>query len=136
MNRNKERRERIKEETDNPQWRQKVGVMKMEEDEKAIAEIDATFTPKVEGQVTLGGERPKYPIAHKETVTVTHKFSSGVAKMSVSEKALDKWQGRDDGDTTILGLVKTKIKVAPSVEGRQWEALCEEFAEVVEEEML
>ena len=84
-------------------------------------------------QLDLEGNEARYPIEHEVKVTVTHKFESGAAKLSISEKALEKWQ-EDDG--SIIGLVKTKLRVSPSVEGPQWERLCEEFAERVEEEML
>ena len=104
--------------------------------ERAMEVIEDKFKARAEGQVNLDGEKATYQIAHEVTVTVTHKFSSAIAKLSVSEKALADWDEKETGDSSVLGLVKTRIKVAPSVVGEQWEALCEEFAERVEEEMM
>ena len=84
-------------------------------------------------QLDLEGNEARYPIKHEVKVTVTHKYESATAHLSVSEKALEKWL---EDDKEVLGLVKTKLRVSPSVEGSQWEALCEEFATRVEEEML
>ena len=91
------------------------------------------FTPKGTGQVDLTGSEARYPIEHEVSTTVTHKFSSAIAKLSLSEKAYSKEMEKDRPD--IVGLVKTKLTPARSVEQTQMAALWQEFADRIEEEM-